>query len=123
MPMPKLLAKVNKRTFNRLELRKGVRPVLSHVGRSSGKTFQTPLDAHRIADGYIFVLMYGSDSDWVKNVLAAGSARLAIDGDEIELVAPRVVTTEVAWQQLPETTKRPPNFAKVSEYLQMDIRG
>jgi len=33
-----------------------------------------------------------------------------------------VVTTEVAWQQLPATTKKPPNFARVTEYLQMETR-
>ena len=122
MPVPMWVAQVNKRVFNRMELRRGVRPVLTHVGRSSGKTYHVPLDAHPVANGYIFILMYGSDSDWVKNVLEAGTAGLQIGADEFELVSPRLVTKDVAWQQLPATTKAPPKFARVTEYLQMDIQ-
>ena len=122
MPMPRWVAQVNRRVFNKAELKRGVRPVLTHVGRSSGKTYQVPLDAHPVDNGYLFVLVYGSGSDWVKNILATGTARLKIDGDEFELVSPRLVTKDVAWQQLPATMKAPPSFLRVTEFLQMDTR-
>ena len=51
MPYPRWLAKVNKRVFNPREIRKGERPAVSHVGRSSGSVYQTPLDAHPTKDG------------------------------------------------------------------------
>jgi deazaflavin-dependent oxidoreductase (nitroreductase family) len=123
MPVPMWVAQVNKRVFNPRELRKGVRPVLTHVGRSSGTTYRTPLDAHNVEGGYIFIVMYGSASDWVQNVLAAGSATLKVDSDELELVSPRLVSKEDAWQLLPSTTKAPANFLRVTEYLQMDVSG
>lgn len=122
MPVPKWVAKVNKRVFNPREIKRGTRPVLTHVGRSSGETYRTPLDAHLVDSGYIFILMYGSDSDWVKNVLAAGSANLHIDGAEIELSSPRLIAEEEAWRLLPEATTAPPGFMRVTEYLQMDAR-
>jgi deazaflavin-dependent oxidoreductase (nitroreductase family) len=122
MPLPMWVAQVNKRLFNRIELRRGARPVLTHVGRSSGKTYHTPLDAHRVDGGFIFILMYGSGSDWVRNVLAAGTASVKVGSEEFELESPRVVSKDAAWQQLPEKTKAPPGFLKVTEYLQMDIR-
>jgi deazaflavin-dependent oxidoreductase (nitroreductase family) len=122
MPVPMWVAQVNKRVFNRRELRKGVRPVLTHVGRSSGTTYRTPLDAHPVEGGYIFIVMYGSASDWVQNVLAAGSATLKVDSDELELVSPRLVSKADAWQLLPSATKAPANFLRVTEYLQMDVR-
>ena len=122
MPVPMWVAQVNKRVFNPRELRRGVRPALTHVGRSSGTKYQTPLDAHPVESGYIFIVMYGSDSDWVQNVLAAGAATLKIDEDEFELVSPRLVSKEIAWQLLPPTTKAPANFLRVTEYLQMDVR-
>ncbi|MGH7511276.1 MAG: hypothetical protein ACREMZ_17775, partial [Gemmatimonadales bacterium] len=50
----------------------GSRPVLIHVGRSSGKTYRTPLDAHPLPDGYLFIPLHGPSTDWVKNVLVAG---------------------------------------------------
>ena len=122
MPVPRWVAQINKRVFNKLELKRGKRPVLTHVGRSSGKIRRTPLDAHPVENGFIFILMYGSESDWVKNVLAAGSARLESGGETFDLVSPRLVTEEAAWQQLSPGTKPPAGFLKVGEYLQMDIR-
>jgi deazaflavin-dependent oxidoreductase (nitroreductase family) len=74
-----------------MKVRRGARPVLIHTGRSSGKTYRTPLDAHRLPDGYLFIPLYGRRTDWVKNVLAAQAARLSIDGHEIELQSPRLV--------------------------------
>jgi deazaflavin-dependent oxidoreductase (nitroreductase family) len=120
--MPLWFGHVNKRFFNKMELKRGVRPVLNHVGRSSGKRYRTPLDAHRVNGGYLFILVYGSGSDWVKNVLAAGTAVLEIDGDEIDLVSPRLVSRDAAWELMPEGTKAPPSLLRVNELLQMDIR-
>jgi deazaflavin-dependent oxidoreductase (nitroreductase family) len=116
------VAQINKRFFNKMELKRGVRPVLTHVGRSSGKTYHTPLDAHRIDNGFIFILNYGSGSDWVQNALAAGTATLNVGGEEFDLVSPKVISKDIAWQLLPSTTKAVPGFLNVTEYLQMDIR-
>lgn len=126
MPMPLWWGQINKRLFNPLEIKKGKRPVLTHVGRSSGKTYHTPLDAHRVAGGYIFILVYGSRSDWVQNILASGRASLRLEtadgGQEIELTAPRIVTRETAWSQVDPTTKEPPGLLNITEFLQMDDR-
>lgn len=122
MPMPRWLAQINKRVFNRIELKRGVRPVLIHTGRSSGTTYQMPLDAHPVDDGYLFIPMYGPRTDWVKNVMAAGTGKLRIDGREIELVSPRLVRKDVAWQLLPTTTRTPPGISEESDLLLMDIR-
>lgn len=121
MPMPRWWGQINKRVFNPLELNRGVRPVLTHVGRTSGTAYRTPLDAHSVEGGYVFVLVYGSESDWVRNVLAAGHARLTIDGDDVNLTRPRLLDEDKAWQILPETVKRPPRFLRISEYLRMDL--
>jgi deazaflavin-dependent oxidoreductase (nitroreductase family) len=122
MPMPLWWGQINKRVFNKMALKRGDWPVLTHVGRSSGKVYRTPLEVHPVDDGYMFILMYGSGSDWVKNVLAAGTASLEIDGEETELVSPRLVPEDVAWQRLPADTKAPPKVLRVSEFLQVDVR-
>jgi deazaflavin-dependent oxidoreductase (nitroreductase family) len=122
MPMPRWLAQVNKRVFNPLTMRRGASPVLIHIGRSSGRTYRTPLDAHPLPDGYVFIPMYGPRTDWLRNVLASGTARLAIDGKEIELVSPQVVLKRDVWPLLPPATKRPPGISDTSELLRMDIR-
>src|SRR5665647_1672281 len=122
MPLPRWLAQINKRVFNPMEVRRGARPVLIHTGRSSGKTYRTPLDAHPLPDGYLFIPMYGPRTDWVKNVLLAQAARLSIDGHEIELQSPRLVRKKDIWPMLPTTTQTPPGISSESELLRMDSR-
>ena len=120
MPMPSWWGHVNKRVFNPREIKKGDRPVLRHTGRTSGEPFYTPLDAYEVDGGYIFILVYGSRSDWVKNILASGSATLKVDGEEIALTAPRVVGTDEAWRHLDPATTPPPPMLKITEYLHVD---
>ncbi len=122
LPLPRWLARINKRLINPGEMRRGVRPVLIHVGRSSGRTYRTPLDAHLLPDGYLFIPMYGPRTDWAKNVLVAGAARLSIEGKEIELESPRMVKKREVWPLLPTTTKTPPGISDESELLRMDVR-
>src|SRR5262245_18434550 len=65
--------------------------ILSHVGRKSGRTFRIPMNVFRRGDHYYFALTYGSDVDWVKNVLAAGGCELHTLGRDVRLVEPEVI--------------------------------
>ncbi|HEX6339019.1 MAG TPA: nitroreductase family deazaflavin-dependent oxidoreductase [Jiangellaceae bacterium] len=123
MPMPGWWGQINKRVFNPLELKRGVRPVLTHVGRSSGTIYRTPLDAHPVDGGYVFILVYGSGSDWVRNVLAAGRARLSVGGEHVELTNPRLIDEQEAWDAIGSTVRRPPRALRIHEYLRMDLHG
>ncbi|MDJ0663240.1 MAG: nitroreductase family deazaflavin-dependent oxidoreductase [Acidimicrobiia bacterium] len=120
MPMPLWWGKINKRIFNPIELRRGKRPTLTHVGRKSGKEYVTPLDAHQIEGGYLFILVYGSECDWVRNILASGTATLRKDGETIELANPRVIRGDEAWPLLGHRAKPPPGLLKIDEFLVMD---
>ncbi|MEV0338502.1 nitroreductase family deazaflavin-dependent oxidoreductase [Nocardia sp. NPDC050713] len=120
MPMPRWFAHVNKRVFNPPAIAGGKRPVLIHVGRVSGATYRTPLDAHPVDGGYLFIPVYGSDSDWVRNILAAGTARLRVDGTELDLAAPRLVGAEEAFRALADDVARPPKLLRINEFLRMD---
>lgn len=121
MPMPRWWGHINKRVFNPRAIAGGKWPVLTHVGRSSGTTYQTPMDAHPVDGGYLFVLVYGSGSDWVQNVLAAGHARLRIDGEDRDLTAPRLVGQDEAFNTLPAEVARPPKVLRITEFLRMDL--
>lgn len=120
--MPLWWGHINKRIFNPIELKRGERPVLRHIGRTSGTMYRTPLDAHRVDGGYVFILVYGSRSDWVRNVLAAGHATLEAGGEEIDLDSPRLIGADQAWQQLPADTKQPPGLLNISEFLRMETQ-
>jgi deazaflavin-dependent oxidoreductase (nitroreductase family) len=43
-----------------------------HVGRHSGKQYETPLMLGLCGNGFVIELTYGPEVDWYKNVLAAG---------------------------------------------------
>jgi deazaflavin-dependent oxidoreductase (nitroreductase family) len=121
MPMPMWVARVNKRVFNPMTLKRGTSPVFNHVGRSSGRAYRTPIDAYPIDGGYLFILVYGSKCDWVRNALASGNATLEVHGEVHELTSPRVITREAAVPLLPPAMKPPPDFLRVDEYLRMDV--
>lgn len=122
MPVPKWVGKVNKHTFNKMELKRGKRPVLTHVGRKSGTTFRTPLDAHRTDGGFIFIVMYGSKGcDWVQNILSSGTATLTIEDEQWDLISPRLISRAEAKPLVSADTNLEPGRTKGIEYLQMDI--
>jgi hypothetical protein len=121
MPVPRWWTQINKREFNPREIKRGIRPVLIHTGRVSGRTYRTPLDAHAVDGGYIFILVYGSGSDWVRNALVAGRACLRVDGQDVELCDPQVIGEVAAWRLLPEAVKRPRRVLRINEYLHMKV--
>ena len=65
--------------------------ILTHVGRKSGKIYRTPINVFRVLKGFIVALTYGSQSEWVKNVLAAGGCQLKTVGKNYHLCCPKVV--------------------------------
>jgi deazaflavin-dependent oxidoreductase (nitroreductase family) len=54
--------------------------ILTHVGRKSGRVYRTPLNVFRAAEGFLIALTYGRDSEWVRNVVAAGTCQLETRG-------------------------------------------
>jgi len=65
--------------------------ILTHVGRKSGKVYRTPINVFRASNGFIVALTYSSQSEWVKNVLAACGCELKTRGKKYQLSAPKVV--------------------------------
>src|ERR1700741_595524 len=65
--------------------------ILTHVGRKSGKVYRTPINVFRASNGFIIALTYSSQSEWVKNVLAAGGCELKNCGKKYQLSTPNVV--------------------------------
>lgn len=94
MPIPKVVARWNKAGLNKVTRR--IAPwmpgfgVVVHQGRRSGRHYETPVNVFTDGDQYIIALTYGPDSDWVKNVLAAGGCELRTRGRAIKLSSPRL---------------------------------
>jgi deazaflavin-dependent oxidoreductase (nitroreductase family) len=98
MPIPRFVRQWNKVGLNRVT--KHVAPwmpglgVIVHRGRRSGRVYQTPVNVFPTDDGYVIALTYGPDTDWVKNVLAAGGCELHTRGRIVQLGSPRVFHDE-----------------------------
>lgn len=65
--------------------------VIRHRGRVSGLAYETPVDAVPTDDGFLIALVYGSRTDWLRNVLATGSATIVHDGQATQVDRPEVV--------------------------------
>ncbi len=65
--------------------------VVRHVGRRSGRTFETPVVAARHDDSFLIALPYGERTDWLKNVLDKGSATIVTSGNTYDVDRPQVI--------------------------------
>ena len=65
--------------------------VVRHVGRRSGRTYETPVIAVQHDDSFLIALPYGTRTDWLKNVLDKGSATIVANGQEYEVGRPAVI--------------------------------
>jgi len=65
--------------------------ILTHVGRKSGRVYRTPVNVFRAPEGFLIALTYGRESEWVKNVIAAGGCKLETRGVQYQLSAPTIV--------------------------------
>ncbi len=54
--------------------------IIEHVGRRSGKHYETPIILGHADDGFVAELTYGPDVDWYKNVVAAGGCTVILHG-------------------------------------------
>src|SRR5580658_1843754 len=65
--------------------------ILTHVGRKSGRVYRTPVNVFRTPEGFLVALTYGRESEWVRNVIAAGACQLETRGVQYRLSAPTIV--------------------------------
>ncbi|MGV9801671.1 nitroreductase family deazaflavin-dependent oxidoreductase [Mycobacterium sp. NPDC003449] len=100
MPAPRWVARANRVGLNRLT--QFIAPwapgwaVVIHKGRKSGRTFRTPLWAFKRPGGFVIALTYGSQADWVRNVLAEGGCELETRRHHYRVTAPSVYHDETA---------------------------
>lgn len=104
MPLTRRITGFNRRYVNPLTLRlagRGSMAELEHVGRSSGRTFRTPLMAFVDGDTVTIALTYGPGVQWLQNVIAAGGCRMRLGGERLTLGPPRRLTVEEGLARVP----------------------
>ncbi len=91
-PMTRLLNPLIARLAGRRHFRMAA--LVRHVGRRSGRTYQTPVSARRTGDVVIIALTFGNQSDWSRNVRAAGGCSIRLDGSEYVATMPEFLSRQ-----------------------------
>jgi deazaflavin-dependent oxidoreductase (nitroreductase family) len=126
MPFPRVVAKTNRYWINPLVRRiagMGLPFMLiRHVGRRSGRTFETPVLAFRNDDRFVIALTYGSEVDWLRNLRAAGNCEARFRGERYQISPVSVVRGEARRQPLPRVAQVLLALVSVQEFLLVDAR-
>lgn len=64
---------------------------IRHVGRKTGKSYETPIVVVAHDGGFLVALPYAGRTDWMKNVLASGTATIVTNGETYAVHQPQVV--------------------------------
>jgi deazaflavin-dependent oxidoreductase (nitroreductase family) len=95
--------------------------VIRHSGRNSGKHYSTPVVAVKIPDGILVPLPYGSGVDWLRNVLAAGSATITTKGRTYRVVRPEIIDAAIAEPQLSASRRWIFHASNVDSYVKFAL--
>ena len=97
--------------------------LLRHVGRHSGKRYETPIMVWRMKDGFMIVLTYGPNTDWLRNLQAADQGGLRWHKQEYVFKRPEFIDAKAARQALPPFIKFVLGLRGAHEYVKLaDVR-
>jgi deazaflavin-dependent oxidoreductase (nitroreductase family) len=124
MHLPRFLRRVNRVFTNPLmrNLAWVVPPlaVVHHMGRTSGRTYRTPVLAFPSANGFVIPMTYGRDVDWARNLLAAHGGEVEQLGRRVALRNPRIVAFGAAEARLPAALRPVLRAMDLPGYLLLD---
>ena len=92
--------------------------VVVHTGRRSKRRYRTPVNVFAARGGYVIALTYGAESDWVKNVLAAGGCELETRGQRKQLTEPELFDDE-GRRQVPALVRPMLRLLGVTEFMRL----
>jgi deazaflavin-dependent oxidoreductase (nitroreductase family) len=94
--------------------------VIAHIGRKSGRAYETPVDIIPTTTGLLIALPYGTRADWTRNVLAAGAATVVTQDERVAVDRPTIVATADVAGQIPRRTMRMLRLFGVSQCLHLE---
>jgi deazaflavin-dependent oxidoreductase (nitroreductase family) len=122
-----ILRKVNRTLFNPLQMKSAgsagsYASIVRHEGRKTGNAYETPVVAVPTDDGFVIALPYGSESDWVKNVLVGKQATVVRDGSTYRVEKPEVIAMADAGDSFSLPNQRNHRWFGVDECLRVSGR-
>ena len=61
--------------------------LIRHVGRKSGRSYETPVILAKVPEGFVAELTYGENVNWYRNAVAAGGCVVLSRGMEYRVAA------------------------------------
>lgn len=124
-PVLDVIRRMNRRVTNPRQMRTAGQPgayasVVHHVGRVSGREHRTPVVVVPAEEGFAIALPYGAGADWVRNVLAAGTATLEHEGQAVPVARPELLTAADAAAFFPPKERRVHRLYGVEHVLRLD---
>jgi deazaflavin-dependent oxidoreductase (nitroreductase family) len=120
MKLSRGTARFNKRVTNRIQgLYAWLLPpwaVILHCGRRSGRRYRTPLFAFRRDRTLVIALLYGHESDWLRN-LRAGGGQVIRAGRAYTVGSPEVVDTNASGSLLRRLSPPERAYCRLAEKL------
>jgi deazaflavin-dependent oxidoreductase (nitroreductase family) len=127
MVFPKRLARFNRQVTNRLMSRLvGKIPnlaILHHQGRKSGNPYHVPIMALPLGDSVAIALTYGTDVDWLKNIMAMNGCTVTSADREWTLTSPRIVRGAELPGSIPTVVRVFLRVLHVDTYVLLSVRS
>lgn len=121
----RLITRYNKHVMNPVMLRfsgrSGPGAVVHHLGRRSGTPYATPVIAHQSDEEVIIPLPYGTNVDWLRNLLATGEAVVDLEGHSLTVDEPAVVNINAVMDRLPASMARTVRFNSAVEAVRLRV--
>jgi deazaflavin-dependent oxidoreductase (nitroreductase family) len=80
--------------------------IVTHTGRRSGREYRNPVSAYPLGDGLVIAVLYGAQSQWVRNVMATGRLALRTKGRDYLLERPQIIPAAQALPAFPALSRR-----------------
>ncbi|ORB70977.1 hypothetical protein BST45_04470 [Mycobacterium shinjukuense] len=91
--------------------------LLTHVGRRSGRSYQTSLGTNTFGDGFLVPLTYGASTDWYRNLVAAGVGTLTWKGRSYRVERPEVMSGSTPMRAWPMRSRIMLQLAGIHDFV------
>jgi hypothetical protein len=125
-----LLIRFTRDVMNPIQMKSAGKPgayagIVRNRGRSSGRIYETPIVAVEVPGEreFLIALPYGTQANWVRNVLAAGSAELVHDGRVHAVDRPEIVAMSAVEGAFSPADQRAHRMTRVNECLRLRDAG
>jgi deazaflavin-dependent oxidoreductase (nitroreductase family) len=113
---------ISRRWLNPWQLRRAGRPgayasIIRHRGRRTGRLYETPVGVVPMDDNFLVMLPYGSNTQWLRNVLAAGEATLVTEGRTVRADRPVMIPFSRVAERFSASDRRASQLFAVTECL------